>query len=192
VQGDTIVEYGLTGRSPKRDGNRLGLPAPYDVYPCAGDDAWIAIAVGSDLEWRRLLGVLGRVDLLHDERFADAILRDRHRADIDDVVASWTRTLTPAAAAESLLAAGVAATPVLDAHGLVADPHVQSRGIFRTIQHPIMAEQTVVGPPWRFRSGLPEVVTGPTFGRDGERIFGDLLGLSAEAIADLVEREVIH
>ncbi len=48
--GPAYMDYALNGRSGGPRGNRhpTGAAAPHGVFPCAGDDRWIAIAVGSD------------------------------------------------------------------------------------------------------------------------------------------------
>ena len=53
----------------RRTGNKhaaLGM-APYDVYPCA--DGHVALIAVTDRHWRSVLEVIGRPDLLHDERY---------------------------------------------------------------------------------------------------------------------------
>ncbi len=44
--GDVIMEAAMTGMCPPRRGNRTPEAAPQGVYPCAGDDQWLAISVG--------------------------------------------------------------------------------------------------------------------------------------------------
>ena len=46
--GPTVLDLTVNGRLQQRQGNRHALFAPHGVYPCRGDDAWIAIAVRDD------------------------------------------------------------------------------------------------------------------------------------------------
>ena len=46
-----FMDYMANGRVAERQGNRLGHAAPHGVFPCKGDDYWIAIAVFTDEEW---------------------------------------------------------------------------------------------------------------------------------------------
>ena len=55
--GDALFEYSLTGQVPGPDGNAHADMAPHGCYGCLADE-WIAIAVASDTEWRRLCEVL--------------------------------------------------------------------------------------------------------------------------------------
>src|SRR5256885_964584 len=58
--GPLLLDVAVNGRSTRTDsfptGNRLEHPqaAPHGVYPCIGDDRWVAIAVFDDAEWRSL------------------------------------------------------------------------------------------------------------------------------------------
>ncbi|MDO8673729.1 MAG: CoA transferase, partial [Dehalococcoidia bacterium] len=70
LQPEGVMDYMMNGRVPPRMGNRDGIMAPHDVYPCKGDDSWIAIAVGSEEEWRALCDAMGNPDWTRKEEFA--------------------------------------------------------------------------------------------------------------------------
>ena len=65
----------MNGVVATRDGNRDRELAPHGVYPCAGDDRWIAIAARDDRDWRALCEALGAPALAADPRY-----RQRRRA----------------------------------------------------------------------------------------------------------------
>ena len=64
-----IMEAMTRGVDQTRIGNRHVSHAPHGVYACAGDDQWVAVAVTSDEQWRRLTDVIGRPELATDPRF---------------------------------------------------------------------------------------------------------------------------
>ena len=68
------------GQLPGRMGNAHPSIAPYEILNCA--DGPLAVACGNDIQFRRLLGVLGLESLASDERFATNSARVRHRADL--------------------------------------------------------------------------------------------------------------
>ncbi len=45
-----IMDYFANGREMERNGNRVPYAAPHGVYPCRGDDRWIAIGILTDEE----------------------------------------------------------------------------------------------------------------------------------------------
>ena len=54
INGPAILDWSANGRVWTRTGNRSPYKpaAPHGVYPCAGEDRWIAIACFNDAEWR--------------------------------------------------------------------------------------------------------------------------------------------
>ena len=56
---EMVVRYSANGEVMKRQGNRDEQAAPHGVYPCAGKDRWIAIAVWSDGDWQSLCAEMG-------------------------------------------------------------------------------------------------------------------------------------
>src|SRR5262249_20607690 len=53
-----VLDYVVNGTVTSRDGNRDAAMVPHGVYPCAGDDEWIAMVCRDDDDWRVLAGVL--------------------------------------------------------------------------------------------------------------------------------------
>ena len=52
--GEELLGAQVRGENRERMGNRDPANAPQGLYPCAGDDRWIAISVTSNQEWRAL------------------------------------------------------------------------------------------------------------------------------------------
>jgi crotonobetainyl-CoA:carnitine CoA-transferase CaiB-like acyl-CoA transferase len=190
--GEFVVGYGMNGRQPPFLGNRHRSMAPHGVYPCAGDDQWLALAVGSDEEFAGLCRAIERPELAADARFADVVSRYRHQDDLDEIIGAWTRERTPAEAAERLQGEEVAASPVLSIAQLMADRHLRARGFFETVSHAEAGVWDVDGVAWRF-SGTPGHVRlpAPCFAEHNGYVFGELLGLSAAEIESLEAEGVI-
>ena len=176
--GPWLVEAQL-GRQPiARIGNRHPAMAPHGVYPCAGEDAWIALSCRDDDEWRALCGV---VDGLPE----DADLRQRFAAhdDIDDAIAAWTRRHPKDGAAETLQAAGVPAGPVNITPDMTADAQVRSRGFFV----PLEAGPTPMpGNPIKM-AGIASAdwTPCPRLGADNRSVLQNWLGYDEERIEAL-------
>ena len=82
-------------------GQRLDDALVHDLYRCAGDDAWVSIAVFEDADFAALCGAIGRADL----RGGPA------GAEVDAAISAWTSARPPEEAARLLQEAGVAAMP---------------------------------------------------------------------------------
>jgi crotonobetainyl-CoA:carnitine CoA-transferase CaiB-like acyl-CoA transferase len=183
-----FIEHSITGSPPPRRGNRHASMAPHGVYPCSNDD-WLAIAVGGDAEFASLCEVIGQPALADDERYADVVSRHRNQEALDEIVSAWTRERSHRDAAAQLQAAGVNAMPVIDIPQLMEDPHLIERGFWEEVTHREAGTWTMDGPPWRFsRTPSHTRLASPCFAEHNDYVLGDLLGLSADEIAQL-ERE---
>ena len=90
--GEHVIGYQMDGQQPSNRGNRHPAMAPHGAYPCRGEDRWVTIAVATDDEWARLCEVIGRPELIDDERFADVPSRLGNQDALDEIVGSWTET----------------------------------------------------------------------------------------------------
>ena len=189
---EAIIDYTMNGRETGRNGNRHPQMAPHDVYPCAGEDRWLAVAVATDGEWRALCGVIGGPELAADSRFTTVAGRLRHVDEVDAIVSAWTRQRPAMDAAHALQAAGVAAGPVMNIRDQMTDPHFLERGFAGEMDHPEVGPRTVAGLPVKF-SAMPQIAYGPApcLGEHNEDIFRGLLGLSATDFERLQAEEVI-
>src|ERR1700691_6269816 len=101
-------EYAANGTIPERRGV-AGSPlhVPQGLFPCSGEDRWIAIDASSpnDVLWR--LTLIG--GQLHDTKFDTIVGRMRNRAELEAAIASWTRDQDADAIEHRLQAAGVPA-----------------------------------------------------------------------------------
>ncbi|MGE0223289.1 MAG: CaiB/BaiF CoA transferase family protein [Acetobacteraceae bacterium] len=184
--GEHILHAIATGQDPEPMGNRAPWAAPHGLFPAQGDDQWIAIAVRDDAEFASLCAVMGRPDLPSDPRFATLPVRLRHQDELEAIVAGWTRGQDKHAAAERLQSEGVPAAPVNDAAEAVASPYLAHRGHFTDLPHPEIGEVPHEGLPFRL-AATPgrQHRASPCLGQDTEMILRDILGLSAEEIAQL-------
>ena len=191
--GVPMLQQQMTGQTPTPAGNDDPDFAPHNNYPCAGDDAWVSIAVGSETEWRALAGVLGDDGLAEDPRFADAASRWRNRRALDNLVAGWTRSRTPEEATSLLQTAGVAAMPVMNIADQFADPHLNARETYVEIDHPHVGAEMLYGVPWLF-SGTPGNVRSPAplLGQHNEYVLTELLGMDDATVCRLSDEQVVY
>lgn len=191
VIGEFFVGFSMNGRQPPLLGDRHRSMAPHGCYPCAGDDRWLTIAVGSDAEFAALCRVMGHPELAVDPRFADVVSRHRHQDELDEAISAWTRERAPQEAASALQEAGVAASPVLSVLDLMEDPHLRERRFFERTAHAEAGVWEMDGVPWRLSLTPAHVrLNAPCFAEHNDYVFRDLLGLSADEVADLERQGV--
>ena len=191
--GVPMLEYQMTGIVPKPPGNDDPGFAPHNNYPCSGEDAWVAIAVRTDAEWGALAGVIEDDVLSKDRRFANSASRWDNRRALDEIISSWTRTLTPRQVMERLQAVGVAAMPVMNIADQFADPHLNARETYAEIDHPHIGAEMLYGVPWRFSDTPGGVRTpAPLLGQHNRYILSELLGIEDDELARLVDEQVVY
>ena len=145
--GEYVVDYSVTGRVPGPLGNRHPHLVPQGVYPCQGDDMWVAISVGSDDEWRGLCRAIAQPDLAQDPRFATVLARRHHQAELDQILTAWTQEREHYQAMHLLQAHGVPAGAVLKGGETLVDPHLTARGFWDVVNHPEAGTYTQVSTP---------------------------------------------
>ncbi|MBX9589005.1 MAG: CoA transferase [Hyphomonadaceae bacterium] len=188
----------LRGGPVPRAGDRSisGGNPPCGIYPCRGggpnDYVYVYTSRANPEHWKRLLGVLGRADLVGDDRLGDPKSRERHEAEIDAMVAEWTRRHDKHTAMRILGDAGIPAGAVLDTKELAEDASFVQRGILQTVAH--SSSEAFAMPSWPVRhNGATAAVTpAPALGQHTGEVLERWLGLSARDIADLEQDRVIQ
>ncbi len=187
--GEVLLDAARRGEQTPPGNGALDL-APHGVYPCAGDDRWIAVAVESDEMWRRLVAVSGSRPLSDPafDRHADRIANAEK---LDEAIAGWTGTQRAEHLMERLQAAGIAAGVVRTTAELMACPHLEQRRWFRRIEHADVGEHRYAGHPWRIdglleRSDLPP----PRLGEHSRELLRERLGLDDDEIDALFDSGV--
>lgn len=192
---DTLVNARPSRRDDFPRGNRSPRPdvAPHAVYPAAGDDEWVAIAVADDDEWRALCRLMGDPRWAQEDRFATGAGRRAHDDELDKHVAAWTAGLDKHEATRLLQAAGVTGGAVQNPRDLdEVDPQVASRGTFFDLDHPVIGPARFEGTPVHFSQTEQENWrSAPLLGEDNDYVFGEILGLSVDERATLRENGVI-
>jgi crotonobetainyl-CoA:carnitine CoA-transferase CaiB-like acyl-CoA transferase len=170
-----------------RDGNRGPVGAPQNLYACRGDDRWLALAVTSDEQWRRLIAALDHPAWGSDAILATAAGRRAHHDRIDAAIGAWCAERDAEAVADLLCARGIPAAPVLSAARLGFNPHLRARGFFETVTHPVVGTHEYPTLPLRL-AAHPErwyERPAPTLGEHTAAVLRELLGIDDREIARL-------
>jgi benzylsuccinate CoA-transferase BbsF subunit len=182
-----FIEYTLNGIVPGLQGNRDEAMAPHGIYPCRGEDRWVAIAVEDDAAWRRFCAVIGREVWARDASLATLAGRKFREEELDAAIRAWTAAQAVETIVDRLQAAGIASAPVNTPADLLTDPQLILRGLLVAPAHAEAGVHQLIGLPWRM-SGVPEprIAPPPLLGADTGAVIGGLLGLSDLAFAELV------
>jgi len=181
-----FLEYTVEGRVPEPMGNRHRIHSPHDIYPTAGRDCWLAIAVRDEAEWEGLCRVLGRDDWANDPGLRSAEGRRARSEEIDAAIREWAAARDHIAAAEALQAAGVPAAPVMPNWEIFTDNHLNARDFFVRIRHAKAGTHWFPGFAWRFTRTPAKIErAAPLFAEHNHEVFGGVLGMTPEEIEKL-------
>lgn len=173
-----LLDQALNGVAQTRAGNRHPWAAPHGVYPCRGQDRWLAIAVLSDAHWTALAGCMGSPAWAAEDRFATFLARKTNEDELDCLIAAWTVEQDTQAAMHALQCAGVPAGAVQDSADLDRDPQLRFRGHYIGTQHPLIGDFPLDALPYRIDGAIPlPPRPAPCLGQDNQRVFEQLLGL---------------
>lgn len=176
--GEYLIEGHRSGREFAQNGNRHPIRAPQGCYPCAGDDEWVVISVGTDDEWAGLVRAMGEPDWARTPALAGEVGRREHHDEIDRHLAEWTATRSARSVFATCQAEGVPAGPVYKESACFVDEHLRARGFFRSNGSTDAGTHDYAGHLWQWTG--PELRWGPIMrmGADNEYVYRDVLGLS--------------
>ena len=171
----------LSGKAPLRGGSGRSQPGglvPSALYPCKpggpNDYVYVFCSRGNADHWQRLLKVIGREDLIGDERYDTGPARSQRAAEVDEIIAAWTREHTKEEAMRIIGEAGVPAGAVFDTVELMNDPSLAERGIMQTIEHPTTGKFKMPAWPVRFDGAPAKVKPSPLLGQHNAEVLGQL------------------
>ena len=162
---------------------------PYTGLFATRDGRWFSFSAVTGDSSRAVLAAMG---LAEDVRFNAFEACVEHRDAFAVAVEQWMRMHDLADIEAAFHAADAPGSAVMDAANLMDDPHVRARDMVLTL------DDTELG-PLRMQGIVPKLSetpgsvahAGQRLGESNERIYGELLGMTTERIAELREAGVI-
>lgn len=184
-----VPAYQKLGKVPTRQGPNLPSMAPNSLYPTR-DDNYLLIAANSNATFERLLQVMGQPELLEDPRFSSIRARGEkpNMQALDAIISDWTRKFDVKVLDQMLREAAVPVSRIYTIADIFEDPHYHDRNMITSVPHPQLGEVAQIGIVPRL-SATPGKVrfTGPDLGADTASVLRDELGMSEDAIADMLQ-----
>jgi succinyl-CoA:(S)-malate CoA-transferase subunit B len=191
ILDEIAPSYHMKGYVRERMGPGTVNVGPHCHYPTK-DDKWIAIACTSDKIFERLALAMGVPEFGGDGKWGTITQREAERAVVDDFVGAWTSTLTREQVLSTCESFQVPCGSVYSIDEIFVDPQYAARENIKYMKDAFGQEHAIpnlvprlTDTPGKIRS------LGPALGQHNDEVFRGRLGLSAERIAELVNKGVI-
>ena len=160
--------------------------APMGTYKCK--DGYIIIATVGDEHWHRFCRAIGRPEWASDPEYRTKRQRWEKKLILAEEIEKWTANYTVKEAGEILDRERVANSPILNIQQVVDDPHLNARGYFVEVEHPIIGKAKIPGVPFKLSETPGEVERpSPLVGEHNGLILGKYLGISSAEVKQLKE-----
>ena len=181
--------YSAEGRVMKRAGSQHQHNAPANLFQCK--NGWISLFV-TQTHWPLLLSVWPDHDpALDDPKWINSNLRRQHADYINAQVTAFTSRFLKEDLAELMQKNGIPGLPVNSPSDFMKDPHIQARGFFANVNHPVLGTFAQPGIPFMIdgQRAVPSVA--PLLGQHNDEVLCGELGLTASDVAVLAAEKVI-
>ena len=186
-----VPAFDKLGIVANRTGSGLAGSAPNNLYQ-SQDGSYIHIQAAQNPVFKRFAHAIGMPQLLSDPRFADALARGKHNADIDAIVTAWTGSNKVAEIERILAAADVPAGRINTVADIFADAQFRARDMIVETPDDELGTVKLAGcvpkmslTPGRIRR------SGGGIGRDTRHVLGELAGVAPGEMAQLARDGVI-
>ena len=189
VHEHVAFNYSAEGRVMKRAGSQHQHNAPANLFKCK--NGYVSLFVTQN-HWPLLLKVWhDHPKELDDPKWINSNLRRAHADYINAEVTSFTAQFLKEDFAELMQKHGIPALPVNSPTDFMRDPHIQARGFFSAVTHPVLGVFPHPGNPFVVDGKRGASAPAPLLGQHNEEVFCGELGLGAGDLAVLTADGVI-
>jgi formyl-CoA transferase len=187
-----VPEYDRLGIVRGPGGIHLKGIAPSSIFK-SRDGKWMVIAANADNVFRRLCGAMDTPELADDPRFSTHLARGDHQDEIEGIIADWASQRDAKEIDAVLNEAGVICGPIYTIADIFEDEHFRAREMLVTHVDPEFGEYIGPGIVPKLSETPGAVRWSATWeeGSHNAEIYGGLLGLSSEEIAELAKEGVL-
>lgn len=178
VLENAISRYTTSGIVPTPLGNRHPSITPFASF--TAKDGHIIVGAGNDRLWEKLCNVLGRPDLVKDERFSDNGKRTTNVKELTPILNSIFVSKTIDEWLAVLEKAELPCAPINTVDRVLNDPQIKARDMIVELEHPVAGHQRMAGVPVKMSATPGEVnSSAPLLGQHTEEILKEMFGWDA-------------
>jgi crotonobetainyl-CoA:carnitine CoA-transferase CaiB-like acyl-CoA transferase len=186
-----LLLYKVYGEIRRQVGN-LGFHSYIGVCE-AKDGNWVLISGTTNSIWKRLMGAIGREDMITDPRFSrnDMVRFDNGKL-IDHVLDAWVSQHSAQEVLAILQKERVPCSIVNTVDKMLEDAQVKAREMIFDVEYPGLGTIPLPGFPLKMsRTPAQMKMRAPAVGEHNEEVYCGLLGLSTSKVQSLKRRNII-
>lgn len=185
-----LVEYGVAGEVLTRIGNHDRFSTPSNTFRTS-DGHWVHI-IGAAAHFHRLTAVIGRDDLLDDERYATVERRLEHRTELNALVEQWVAERSREEVVHAMAEANVLCSPVAGVKDVFENPQLRHRRQIVDVEHPVLGSFPMQGVTIQLGESPAAIRRSPPLlGEHTAEVLSEWLGYEGQQIEVLQRRGAI-
>ncbi len=189
--GPQSLLYDQLGMVQERTGNAAPFTAPRNAYQ-AKDGTWLGLSASAQSIAERVMGIVGRPELVDEPWFADHSGRVEHADELDEIIQSWIGERSAEDVLNAFAEAEGAIAPIYSIADIFKDPQYAARETITTVEHPVLG-------PLKMPNVIPKMGKTPgrikhpgaELGEHNNEIYCGEFGVSETELAELVDRGVL-
>ena len=178
------------GEATPRAGNDSGGGQPGKILKCKGwetDPNAYTYFITQAAVWQKICDVIDKPEWKEDPEYATPPARLTKMNGIFEEIEKWTMTKTKYEVMDICNPLDIPVGPILSMKEISEEPSLRETGTIVEVDHPERGKYLTVGCPIKLSDTEVEVTRSPLLGEHTDEILADVLGYSAEEIAEIHE-----
>ena len=183
------------GEATPRAGNDSGGGQPGRILKCKGwetDPNAYTYFITQAAVWQKICDVIGKPEWKEDAEYATPPARLTKLNQIFEEIEKWTMTKTKYEVMDICNPLDIPVGPILSMKEIAEEPSLRETGTIVEVDHPERGKYLTVGCPIKLSDTEVEVTRSPLLGEHTDEILADVLGYSAEEIAEIHESGAVY
>ena len=189
TMGGTMLEYFQNGIVRERSGNRAQGFQPLDTFQAS--DGWVVMGALGEV-YGRMLRVIGLDPADPKWESARTQIESIEGIEFDAILRGWISERTVKEVVELMAAGNVPCSPIMSSKDIAEDPQYRARGMHVEWDDEQVGRVKGIGIAPKFSVTPGKIVRGSVpVGHDNERVYSEMLGVSADELESLRREKII-
>lgn len=184
-------EIDLIKEGIKSTGNHHPGTSPHGCYKTS--DGFIAHTSLTNEMWNKILKIIGREDLLSNERFSSPDNRKQNWHEVDQILEKWTSKNSTDEVIKRFNSERLPCGKVRNIDEVFNDSHNSEREVFTEVNHPVAGKLKIANTPIKFSETPAQIISNaPALGEQTKEILTKYLGLSEIELDHLFSNKILY